>query len=92
MKEVLSCQINTILVSLWVVCADSYNLVVAKAMTKLFPTNFTFKFINIGELPLYNQDADQNVPPVVANFKSQIKACDGIIFATQNITVQCLAY
>ncbi|ENU1228192.1 MULTISPECIES: NADPH-dependent FMN reductase [Providencia] len=62
--------------------ADSYNLVVAKAITKLFPANFTFKFIDIGELPLYNQDADQNVPSVVANFKSQIKACDGIIFAT----------
>jgi len=62
--------------------ADSHNLTVAKAITKLFPTNFSFKFINIGDLPLYNQDADQNVPPVVANFKSQIKACDGIIFAT----------
>lgn len=62
--------------------ANSYNLIVAKAMTKLFPANFSFKFINIGDLPLYNQDADQNVPPVVANFKSQIKACDGIIFAT----------
>ncbi|WP_275075138.1 NADPH-dependent FMN reductase [Providencia rettgeri] len=62
--------------------ANSYNLIVAKGMTKLFPANFSFKFINIGDLPLYNQDADQNVPPVVANFKSQIKACDGIIFAT----------
>ncbi|GAB1437395.1 NAD(P)H-dependent oxidoreductase [Providencia sp.] len=62
--------------------SDSYNLVVAKAITKLFSNNFTFKFINIGDLPLYNQDADQNVPAVVANFKNQIKACDGIIFAT----------
>lgn len=62
--------------------ADSHNLTVVKAITKLFPANFSFNFINIGDLPLYNQDADQNVPPVVANFKSQIKACDGIIFAT----------
>lgn len=62
--------------------ADSHNLTVAKAITKLFPANFSFNFISIGDLPLYNQDADQNVPPVVANFKSQVKACDGIIFAT----------
>lgn len=62
--------------------ADSYNLKVAKAITKLFPTNYSFKFINISELPLYNQEADQQVPTVVANFKAQIKSCDGIIFAT----------
>ncbi|SUC28637.1 Predicted flavoprotein [Providencia rustigianii] len=54
--------------------ADSYNLKVAKAITKLFPSNFTFKFIKIADLPLYNQEADQNVPAVVADFKAQIKA------------------
>ncbi len=62
--------------------ADSYNLKVAKAIIKLFPANFSFKFIRIDQLPLYSQDADQNVPAVVADFKDQIKTCDGIIFAT----------
>lgn len=32
--------------------ADSYNLKVAKAITKLFPSNFTFKFINIADLQI----------------------------------------
>ncbi|EKT60333.1 NADPH-dependent FMN reductase [Providencia sneebia] len=62
--------------------ADSYNKQVAEALIKLFPSTFTFKFINISELPLYNQDADQNVPPVVSEFKSQVEQCDGIIFVT----------
>ncbi|EMI5492690.1 NAD(P)H-dependent oxidoreductase [Providencia stuartii] len=62
--------------------SDSYNKKVANALIKLFPSHFTFKFIDISELPLYNQDADQHVPTTVAQFKSQISQCDGIIFVT----------
>lgn len=62
--------------------ADSYNRQVAEALIKLFPSHFTFNHIDISELPLYNQDADQQVPAVAANFKSHISQCDGIIFVT----------
>lgn len=62
--------------------ADSYNKQVATALVKLFPSEFDFRFIDIGNLPLYNQDADQQVPANVAAFKSEINQCDGIIFVT----------
>lgn len=61
---------------------NSYNRQVAEALVKLFPDHFTFNFLDISELPLYNQDADKQLPSVVANFKSQIAECDGIIFVT----------
>lgn len=62
--------------------SDSYNKKVAEALIKLFPSHFTFKFIDISTLPLYNQDADQQVPATVAEFKSQVAQSDGIIFVT----------
>ncbi|ELX8377897.1 NADPH-dependent FMN reductase [Providencia vermicola] len=61
---------------------DSYNKLVANALIKLFPAHFSFQFIDISQLPLYNQDADQHVPAIVTGFKSQITQCDGIIFVT----------
>ncbi|MGH8166751.1 MAG: NAD(P)H-dependent oxidoreductase [Woeseiaceae bacterium] len=40
---------------------DSFNRKLANAMTKLGPKEFSFKFLEIGDLPLYNQD-DDDVP------------------------------
>ena len=62
--------------------ADSYNKQVANALMKIFPGEFSLRLIEIGELPLYNQDSDQQVPANVASFKSEIAKCDGIIFVT----------
>ncbi len=61
---------------------DSYNKQTAKALTSLFPQEFTFQFLDIGTLPLYNQDDDDKTPEAVVEFKQQIKQCQGIIFVT----------
>ncbi|WP_193014743.1 NADPH-dependent FMN reductase [Proteus sp. FME41] len=61
---------------------DSYNKQTAHALTKLFSQEFTFQFLDISTLPLYNQDDDNNTPSVVTHFKQQIKECQGIIFVT----------
>ncbi len=39
---------------------ESYNLKLANAIIKLAPSDFTFKHLQIGQLPLYNQDDDNN--------------------------------
>ena len=39
---------------------DSYNRKLASAIAKLAPPAFTFKQLQIGDLPLYNQDDDAN--------------------------------
>ncbi|MGO8948919.1 MAG: hypothetical protein ACLQUY_14975, partial [Ktedonobacterales bacterium] len=47
----------------------------ARALAKLAEPKLEFRFINIGELPLYNDDLWQNPPDTVTAFKSAVKAC-----------------
>src|SRR5687768_11124846 len=61
---------------------DSYNRKLANALIKLGPTDFTFKELRIGDLPLYNQDDDRSQAPEVQRFKSELRAVDGVIFVT----------
>jgi chromate reductase, NAD(P)H dehydrogenase (quinone) len=60
---------------------DSLNRKLAQALIRLGPTDFTFKELKIGDLPLYNQD-DDPPPPAVQRLKSEIRSCDGVIFVT----------
>jgi chromate reductase len=39
---------------------DSLNRKLARAMAKLAPSDFVFQPVEIGDLPLYNQDNDEN--------------------------------
>ena len=61
---------------------DSFNGKLANALTKLAPAGFTLSTINIGDLPLYNQDDDGNQASQVKRLKSEIAAADGVIFVT----------
>ena len=61
---------------------DSFNRKFASAIVKLAPTEFSFKQIEIGDLPLYNQDDDANQAPAVQRLKSQINAVQGLLFVT----------
>ncbi|HVE44076.1 MAG TPA: NAD(P)H-dependent oxidoreductase [Gammaproteobacteria bacterium] len=61
---------------------DSFNKKLANALIKLGPADFTFHNISIADLPLYNQDDDNNPAAAVKQLKSQITASDGIIFVT----------
>jgi len=61
---------------------DSFNRQLANALVKLAPENFTFNLVDIGTLPLYNQDDDTNPAPEVVHFKQTIKAADGLLFVT----------
>ena len=61
---------------------DSYNRALATALAKLAPKEFTFRQVEIGDLPLYNQDSDANPPPSVVRFKGEIAAAKGLLFVT----------
>jgi chromate reductase, NAD(P)H dehydrogenase (quinone) len=61
---------------------DSFNRQLAKAIEKLIPSEFAFKYIEIGDLPLYNQDDDANPSVQTKRLKSEISAVQGLIFAT----------
>jgi chromate reductase len=61
---------------------DSFNITLATALARLAPADFSFKQIEIGDLPLYNQDDDANQAASVLRFKSEIKAAHGVLFVT----------
>jgi len=46
------------------------------------PAEFTFKTLQIGDLPLYNQDDDGNQAAPVKRLKSEIAASQGLLFVT----------
>ena len=61
---------------------ESFNKKLATALARLAPAEFTFNTLEIGDLPLYNQDDDAQQAPQVLRLKSQIKAADGLLFVT----------
>ncbi|HBG04296.1 MAG: NADPH-dependent FMN reductase [Geobacteraceae bacterium GWC2_58_44] len=61
---------------------DSINKKLADALTRLAPPEFSFRQLQIGDLPLYNQDDDANQAEPVKRIKSEIRAAAGLIFVT----------
>jgi chromate reductase, NAD(P)H dehydrogenase (quinone) len=61
---------------------DSFNRKLATALARLAPGEFTFRQIQIGDLPLYNQDDDAQPAAAVRRLKSEIASTSGIIFVT----------
>ena len=61
---------------------ESINRKFADALIKLAPADFIFKFVKIDDLPIYNQDEENNPPVSVARLKSDIKSAQGILFVT----------
>lgn len=61
---------------------DSFNRKLAGALAKLAPPEFSFENVEIGDLPLYNQDNDDNPPDSVTRLKAKIAASAGLIFVT----------
>ncbi len=61
---------------------DSFNRKLASAVVKLAPAEFTFKHIEIGDLPLYNQDNDANPSEPIKRLKAEILAAQGVLFIT----------
>ena len=61
---------------------DSFNKKLAHALEKLAPAGVEFEHLEIGDLPLYNQDDDKNQAPQVLRLKEKIKSADGVLFVT----------
>src|ERR1019366_7645536 len=61
---------------------DSFNRKLASAVVKLAPSEFSFKQLQIGDLPLYNQDDDANQAESVKRLKHEIVAAQGLLFVT----------
>lgn len=60
---------------------DSFTRKVARAIIAATP-GLTFTEIEIGHLPLYDQDADAAPPPAWTTLRDALSAADGYLFAT----------
>lgn len=61
---------------------DSFNRKLANAIVKLAPPEFSFKQVQIADLPLYNQDDDADPAEPVIRLKREINAAQGLVFVT----------
>ena len=61
---------------------DSFNRKLASAVALLAPPEFCFRHVEIGDLPLYNQDDDANQADSVKRMKAEITAAQGLLFVT----------
>jgi chromate reductase len=60
----------------------SLNRKMARAICKIRDDNLDCSIVEIGELPLYNQDLDANPPEQWLRFREQVAATDGILFVS----------
>jgi chromate reductase len=62
---------------------ESYNRKIAKQLIQLAPSTLKLEIIEIGQLPLYNEDEEKDNPPAQwTTFRDQLKKFDGVIFVT----------
>jgi chromate reductase, NAD(P)H dehydrogenase (quinone) len=61
---------------------DSLNRKMAKALASMAPTSLSLEIVEIGQLPLYNQDDDAAMPAASAAFKQRIAAADAVLFVS----------
>lgn len=62
---------------------ESYNRKVARALSELAPSSLTLKIVEIGDLPLYNEDVEAEAPPEAwKQFREEIRRSDAVLFVT----------
>ena len=60
----------------------SFNRKMAIALRELAPPALQLSIVEIGQLPLYNQDLDASPPAEWTAFRERIKKADGVLFVT----------
>jgi chromate reductase len=61
---------------------ESFNRKMAHALRDLAPAALKLDIVEIGQLPLYNQDLDTDPPAAWREFRARIKKADGVLFIT----------
>ncbi len=60
----------------------SFNRQLAHALQPLFGKRATLDHVEIGDLPLYDQDFDHDYPAQGKRLKEQVRAADAVLFVT----------
>jgi chromate reductase len=60
----------------------SLNRKVARALTELAPSELRLEIVEIGELPLYNEDLEASPPPAWLTFRERVRRAHAVLFVT----------
>jgi NAD(P)H-dependent FMN reductase len=64
---------------------ESFSRKVANALIALAPSSLECRIVEIGDLPLYNEDLDvagAQVPDAWTRFRAEMKSCNAVLFVT----------
>ncbi|AIM36719.1 ACP phosphodiesterase [Sphingobacterium sp. ML3W] len=61
---------------------ESFNKKISKAISQLKVAGMHFESIAIGDLPLYNEDLEKDVPATWRYFRETLKPYDAVLFIT----------
>jgi chromate reductase len=61
---------------------ESLNRRMANALRELAPASLNLEIVEIGQLPLYNQELDADPPAAWQEFRARVKKADGVLFIT----------
>ena len=61
---------------------ESFNRKLAHALAGLAPPELKLTIVEIGQLPLFNQDLEATPPETWTTFRETVKAADAVLFVT----------
>ncbi len=61
---------------------ESYNRAALRAAAELVPEGATLEIFDLDDIPMFNQDEDQNPPDKVVELKRRIREADAVLFVT----------
>lgn len=62
---------------------EAFSRKTARALIDLAPDSLKLKIVEIGQLPLYNQDGDEGSPPGAwTAFRDRVRGVDAVLFVT----------
>ena len=61
---------------------DSFSRQLAEALAGVAPKTLKFRFVEIGDLPFYNQDDEATPPAQWVRFRDQVRDADALLFVT----------
>ena len=75
-------QARTVAVVVGSLRKDSASRKLAEAFAALAPANLTFDFVEIGDLPHFDQDLESDPPAAWTAFRDRIRPADAVLFVT----------
>jgi chromate reductase len=61
---------------------DSFNKKLAEYIKSRYINKFDLEILTLNDIPMYNQDIENDPPQAVVDFKAKVKAADAVLWVT----------